>query len=70
MTLVTSFPLYGQQWDILFMPIHMLQLVEKIIFTQKQPVMKNGASNYEWGPVIPIEDEHQSEIEDGLSVQL
>ena len=67
MSLVTGFPVDRKQWDVLPMPVHVIQAVDTMAERQGQPLLKDGRLIFEWRPGVPLEidqtEDQQLEME-------
>ena len=54
-SLVTDFPVDIKQWDVLPMPVHVIQAVEAMAERQGQPLLKDDRLIFEWRPGVPLE---------------
>ena len=63
MSLVTGCKLERQQWNVIPMPSHVIQVVESMAEREEQPLLQNGEMIFEWGPNRPIIEEHEQNVE-------
>lgn len=59
MSLITDFPVDKKQWDVLPMPVHVIQAMEAMTDRQDQLLMRDGRLNFEWRPCVPFGDNYK-----------